>query len=101
MERKLIPGHPYRHYKDKWYYVLKETVHSETRKTLVCYFPLYEKPILLFVRPKAMFLEELPKEKQSLQKERFLEMSAIDLSMEERDEILKKAQDLIQDLLPR
>ena len=48
----------YQHFKGNGYLVLGEVTHSETREILVLYIPLYGK-FQMFVRPKAMFLEEV------------------------------------------
>jgi hypothetical protein len=53
----------YRHYKGKLYEVIGTAHHSETLEELVVYRALYESPDFgkdaLWVRPKAMFLEEV------------------------------------------
>lgn len=52
----------YRHYKGKDYEVIGQAIHSETEEVLVVYRALYG-AFSLFVRPKAMFLEEVEKER--------------------------------------
>jgi hypothetical protein len=56
-----IPG-IYHHFKepDQHYEVIGIAFHTETEEDMVVYRPLYEGAIApLFVRPKAMFLEEV------------------------------------------
>ena len=58
----LVPG-TYRHYKGKHYQIIGEGRHSETLEELVFYKALYISEqfpeTFLWVRPKAMFLEEV------------------------------------------
>ncbi len=50
----------YRHYKGREYRVLGVAKHSESLEELVVYEALYENEISkLWVRPRAMFLEEV------------------------------------------
>lgn len=53
----LKPGR-YRHYKGKDYQVIEVATHSETLEKLVVYRPLYGDQAL-WVRPMAMFSEQL------------------------------------------
>lgn len=70
MERELKIG-KYTHFKgkDKLYEVIGEAIHSENGERLVIYKPLYESEGFpngyLFARPKEMFLEEVPTEKEN------------------------------------
>lgn len=48
----------YRHYKDKLYEVIDVATHSESLEQLVVYKPLYGES-KLWVRPLAMFQEEV------------------------------------------
>ena len=58
--QELKTGAIYRHYKDMLYKVLGVVRHSETLEELVLYEALYENPSgKLWVRPKAMFLENV------------------------------------------
>ncbi len=52
----------YRHFKGKYYYVEGVATHSETREQLVVYRALYGER-QLFVRPLAMFLSPVDREK--------------------------------------
>jgi hypothetical protein len=54
----LKPGR-YRHYKGREYRVIGVARHSETEEELVVYQPLYEGAYPLWVRPLAMFVEEI------------------------------------------
>lgn len=57
--RKFNPGQ-YRHYKGKKYLALGLAKHSETLEDLVVYISLYENETSqLWVRPLAMFMEEV------------------------------------------
>lgn len=58
------PGR-YRHYKGKFYQVLGVARHSETEELLVVYRPLYGEGGL-WVRPQAMFEEEVVVEGRSI-----------------------------------
>ena len=60
----------YRHFKGNLYYVEDEAVHSETGESYVVYRALYGERGL-WVRPYAMFAEELPPEKRGSQTHRF------------------------------
>lgn len=55
----------YRHYKGKDYEVLGVATHSETREPLVVYRPLYGEGGL-WVRPLAMFTEQVTVEGRTL-----------------------------------
>ncbi len=57
---KALPPGKYRHYKGQHYQVLAVARHSETLEELVVYKALYKnKASALWVRPKAMFLENV------------------------------------------
>lgn len=99
MERKIIPGGLYRHYKNKWYFILGEATHTETREAFVTYFPLYEDTPMVFVRPKDMFLEAVdPQAGAGLQSYRFLEADAVAMDLAEKRVLLAKAQQLLNGL---
>ncbi len=49
----------YKHYKGKEYKVIGVAKHSETLEDLVLYEPMYESISKYWVRPLAMFLEEV------------------------------------------
>jgi len=53
----------YKHYKEKYYEVVGECVHSETLEELILYKALYDSENYpygsLWVRPKKMFLEKV------------------------------------------
>ncbi|MCH2534644.1 MAG: DUF1653 domain-containing protein [Bdellovibrionales bacterium] len=56
----LVKGGIYEHYKGKKYQVIDVVRHSETLEELVLYKTLYENELGdLWVRPKAMFIENL------------------------------------------
>jgi len=60
MPSEFVKDGFYRHYKNKMYRVLDVVRHSETLEELVLYEALYENPNgKLWVRPKAMFLEDI------------------------------------------
>lgn len=62
----------YRHYKGRYYLVLGEARHSETGEELVVYQALYGERGW-WVRPKAMFLEEVVVEGVSQPRFEFVE----------------------------
>lgn len=96
MERKVIPGGLYRHYKDRWYFVIGESTHTETGEVFVTYFPLYRSLPALFIRPRDMFLEKIGDEAALLQEWRFLESDACRISRREKVELLEKARGLLR-----
>ena len=53
-----LPTGKYRHYKGNDYEVIGVATHSETREPMVVYRPLYGE-MGLWVRPLAMFLEDV------------------------------------------
>jgi hypothetical protein len=57
-EAMPVPPGRYRHYKGNFYEVLGVALHTETEEELVVYRALYGEGGL-WVRPKAMFLEEV------------------------------------------
>lgn len=63
MDKIIIPGAVYQHYSGKLYRVLGIGHHSETLEELVIYQGLYDCSSFgkdpLWVRPKAIFLEEV------------------------------------------
>ncbi len=96
MKRKIIPGGLYRHYKNKWYFVIGEATHTETEEVLVTYFPLYHPQPRLFVRPRAMFLEAIDEAKaDGLQSWRFLESDQAGVPLAQKMELLDRARFLL------
>lgn len=99
--RTLYKNTLYRHYKNRWYYVLDKSIHSETREEFVTYFPLYLDELTLFVRPIDMFLDEIESNKINEtinQKERFLEINSIKLSENERNMLDFLVKDFLKSL---
>ena len=60
--RKLEIGKVYRHFKGNLYKVEDIAIHSETGEEYVVYRAMYDSK-KLWIRPKAMFLEEVDREK--------------------------------------
>lgn len=64
----------YKHYKGQQYKVIAEARHSETEEELVVYQCLYG-DFSIWVRPKAMFLEQVEVEGCSIPRFQFLSES--------------------------
>lgn len=60
----------YRHFKGNYYYVMGIAEHAETNELMVVYHALYS-DYETYVRPFAMFVEELDYEKRNLYNQRY------------------------------
>ena len=60
----------YRHFKGNYYYVINIAEHTETNELMVVYHALYS-DYECYVRPFAMFVEELDDEKRNKYNQRY------------------------------
>ncbi len=76
MEKEVLIGKVYRHFKGNYYFVEDIAYDSETQERMVVYKPIYERndKKKLWVRPEKMFLSEIPERPDNItgQKYRFV-----------------------------
>lgn len=97
--REIKKSTLYRHFKNRYYFVLDVAKDSETQKEVVVYFPLYKEDLTLFIRPLKMFLENIDEtrvDKDINQIERFLEVDSFEISQCEKANLLNKAKSLLK-----
>lgn len=84
MHRKLTPDTYYRHFKNKWYFVIDIAIHSENEEKFVVYKPCYGDK-KTYIRPYSMFMEEVPKDKENPtnQKYRFMSLDELNINIED------------------
>ncbi len=89
------PQEMYRHFKGGVYQIRCLARHSETGETMVVYQAMYE-PFQIYVRPLAMFMEEVDRTKypDADQRYRFALLQASDDAPERREEISREAEEL-------
>ncbi|MEK6913178.1 MAG: DUF1653 domain-containing protein [Nanoarchaeota archaeon] len=84
MENSMIKLGKYRHYKGKEYEVIGVAKHSETLEDVVVYKALYKNEASqLWVRPMAMFLEEVEVDGQKMPRFQYLGGSGGKISLDE------------------
>ena len=91
MNRKLTTNKYYRHFKNKWYFVIDIAYHSENDEKFVVYKPCYGNK-KTYIRPYHMFMEEVPKYKENPTNQKYRFMSSDELNIDV-DDLLKEIDD--------
>ena len=93
--RRPVAGEIYRHFKDKLYEIVDIAIHSETEEEMVVYKQMYG-AFQTYVRPLAMFLSEVDREKYPNVKQKYRFEKVGTLQKDEEIEMISGVQEKSQ-----